>query len=118
MSAVLEICRRAQEAFLGLSVLGAEVRDAALTAMAEAIEHDAAEILEANREDSAEAERAVSKAGKLYRNSAWEQRVAGWVARFKEMSGVDLAPGLRVSASLSFLLLSIIGNHWCEMDRK
>jgi len=32
-----------------------------------------------------------------YRNSAWEQRVAGWVARFKEMSGVDLAPGLRVA---------------------
>ena len=63
MSTVLEICRRAQEAFLGLSVLGAEVRDAALSAMAEAIEHDAAEILEANREDSAEAERAVQSGG-------------------------------------------------------
>ncbi|MEE8110659.1 MAG: glutamate-5-semialdehyde dehydrogenase, partial [bacterium] len=47
-----------------LAPIGPEVRDAALDAMAEALERGAGEILEANREDCAEAEAAV-RAGEM-----------------------------------------------------
>lgn len=66
MSTVREICERAWEAFLKLAPMGAEVRDAALDAMAEAIERGAGEILEANRQDRAQAEAAV-RAGEMTR---------------------------------------------------
>ncbi|MFQ5692113.1 MAG: glutamate-5-semialdehyde dehydrogenase [Nitrospinota bacterium] len=66
MSRVREICDKAREAFLRLAPMGAGARDSALDAMADAIQGRAAEILEANREDCAEAEAAV-RAGEMSR---------------------------------------------------
>ncbi len=64
MTDVRGVCEKARNAFLTLAPMGPEVRDAALDAMAEAVERGAGEILEANREDCAEAEAAV-RAGEM-----------------------------------------------------
>jgi glutamate-5-semialdehyde dehydrogenase len=59
VSGVREVCEKAREAYLALAQLDSEVRDAALDSMANAIEQGAAEVLAANREDCAEAEKDV-----------------------------------------------------------
>src|SRR3972149_2946386 len=51
MSGIDEVCARAREAALALAPLSGDVRNAALLAMAQAVEGDAAAILAANGED-------------------------------------------------------------------
>ena len=55
MSEVLEACRRARTAAAGLAPLSRAVKDAALLAMADALEARSAEVLTANAEDVAAA---------------------------------------------------------------
>lgn len=66
MSEVRLICEKAREAFLDFSSLGLEGRNAALEAMAEALDRGAEEILIANQEDCRDAEEAV-KLGNMSR---------------------------------------------------
>lgn len=63
LSDVRSVCKKAGEAFLNLSPLGPDVRDAALEAMARALDRGAEEIMAANQEDCSDAEAAVTAGG-------------------------------------------------------
>jgi glutamate-5-semialdehyde dehydrogenase len=88
MSEVLEACRRARTAAAGLAPLSRAVKDAALLAMADALEARSAEVLTANAEDVAAARDAGTSEALIDRLALTPDRVTA------------MADGLRHVATL------------------
>jgi glutamate-5-semialdehyde dehydrogenase len=77
---VAEVCRQARAAAATLARLDSATKDAALAAMADALEERAAEILEANERDMEAGREAGLRSGLLDRLKLSEERLAGIAA--------------------------------------
>ena len=77
---VAELCAAARRASRGLARLGTETKNAALEAMAQALERRSGQILEANKQDMDEGEHAGLPSSLLDRLELTEDRLAGIAA--------------------------------------
>jgi gamma-glutamyl phosphate reductase len=85
---VAEICAAARGAARGLARLDTESKNAALLALADALERRTDEILEANRRDMEAGEEAGLDAGLLDRLELSEKRLAGIAADVRAIAGL------------------------------
>jgi glutamate-5-semialdehyde dehydrogenase len=87
-SAVHDVARRARAAAAELAVLPRADKDAALNAMADALQGRADEVLEANAEDVTRAEHAGTSAAIIDRLRLTEQRIAGMADGLRKVAGL------------------------------
>jgi len=83
-----EICREAREASYRMAVLETAVKNAALEAMADALEAKSGEILQANREDAAAAEKKGVAAQLLDRLRLTEAKLEGTIRGVREVAAL------------------------------
>jgi len=88
MSIVEEMGRKAREASLRLSYLSTEVKDAALLAMADALEGSAEEILEGNGKDLAAGEEAGMSKALIDRLTLNEKRIGEMAGGLREVAAL------------------------------
>ena len=88
MSEVLEVARRARTAAAGLAPLPRRVKDAALHAMADALQARTAEVLEANAADVAAGREAGTSESLLDRLALTEARVAAMADGLRHVAGL------------------------------
>ena len=88
MSEVLEVATRARTAAAGLAPLPRRVKDAALHAMADALQARTAEVLEANAVDLATGREAGTSASLLDRLALSEERVAAMADGLRHVAGL------------------------------
>jgi glutamate-5-semialdehyde dehydrogenase len=85
---VREYATRAREASYPLALASRADKDAALDAMADALESDAGEILAANTADVAEAETRGTSAALIDRLRLSDERISGMAAGLRELAGL------------------------------